>query len=142
MLELDFDLGQKAMKNRKTKVSALLIFLLCFNLSGCWFALGGAAGGGAAIYYKGWLRENTARNMHTVHEATLKAMEVKKIHVEEEIRRTDLVRIRGRYQDGINVWINIEYLAANTSRINIRVGMLGDETRSRAIWNEARRQMG
>ncbi len=130
------------MKNRKTKISALLIVLLCFSLSGCWFALGGAAGGGAAIYYKGWLREDTARNMHTVHEAILKATEEKNIHVEEETRRTDLVRLRGRYQDGTNVWINIEYLAANTSRINIRVGILGDESRSRALWNEARRQMG
>ncbi len=123
------------------KTCILLILFLCMGLSGCWFALGGAAGGGAAIYYKGWLREDVARNMHTVHEATIKAMHVQNIIVEEEEKRIDSVRIKGKYRDGTNVWIHIDYLAANTSHVRVRVGVLGDESRSRAIWEETRRQM-
>lgn len=125
----------------RQKIYFLLILFLCLNLSGCLFALGGAAGGGAAIYYKGWLREKVARNMYTVHDATLKAMEVKDIILEEETQKTDVIRIQGKYLDGTNVWINIKYLTTNSSQINIRVGVLGDENRSRAIWDEARRHM-
>ncbi len=125
----------------RQKTYFLLILFLCLNLSGCLFALGGAAGGGAAIYYKGWLREKVARNMYDVHEATLKAMEVKNINLEEETEYTDRFRLQGKYMDGTNVWINIKYLTTNSSQINIRVGVLGDEPRSRAIWDEARRHM-
>ncbi|WP_291318407.1 DUF3568 family protein [Desulfonatronospira sp.] len=125
----------------RQKLYFLLILFLCLNLSGCLFALGGAAGGGAAIYHKGWLREKVASDMYNVHEATLKAMEVKNISLEEETEFTDRFRIRGKYMDGTNVWITVKHLTARSSQVNIRVGVLGDESRSRAIWDEARRHM-
>ncbi|WP_291323658.1 DUF3568 family protein [Desulfonatronospira sp.] len=129
------------MKIIRQKTGILLFIFLCLNLSGCMFALGGAAGGGAAIYYKGWLRENVAHNMHEVHQASLKAMETKNITLEQETRKTDEIRLQGNYMDGTSVWINIKHQTTNTSEIRIRVGVLGDETRSRAIWDEARRNM-
>jgi hypothetical protein len=129
------------MTNIKQKYCALLIVFLCFGLSGCWFALGGAAGGGTAIYLKGRLQETTAHNMLDVHNATLLALKNQHLPIIEETKKTDSTSIRSRYEDDTNIWITIDYKSVNSSVITIRVGILGDESRSRDLWDQIRKQL-
>lgn len=125
----------------KQRVCAIVIMALCFGLSGCWFALGGAAGGGTAIYLKGRLQENVGRNMHTVHEATANALRSLELPILKEEKKVESTSFESRYPDGTNVWISTKYLSANSTQVTIRVGVLGDESRSRQIWEEIRRHL-
>ncbi|WP_035244351.1 DUF3568 family protein [Desulfonatronovibrio hydrogenovorans] len=129
------------MKPLQQTISIFLITVLCLGLAGCWFAVGGAAGGGTAIYFKGRLQENISRNMHQVHEASLAALQTMEMAVLEQDKKVDSTSIRAQYPDGTNVWINTKYLSTNTTQVRIRVGVLGDEPRSRRIWEEIRRHL-
>ncbi|MFN2268266.1 MAG: DUF3568 family protein [Desulfonatronovibrio sp.] len=129
------------MYNLKQKICAFIILTLCLGLSGCWFALGGAAGGGTALYFKGRLQENIGRNMHTVHEAARNALNSLEIEISKEEKKVDSTSLEGKYRDGTNVWISTKYLSANSTQVTIRVGFIGDESRSRQIWDQIRRNL-
>lgn len=129
------------MYNFKQKICVFIILTLCLGLSGCWFALGGAAGGGTAIYFKGRLQEDIGRNMHTVHEATRSALNSLGLDISKEEKKVDSTSFEAKYPDGTNVWINTKYLSANSTQVTIRVGVLGDESRSRQIWDQTRRNL-
>lgn len=129
------------MQSIKQTTGAFLILILCFGLSGCWFAIGGAAGGGTAIYFKGRLQENIGRNMHTVHEATRSALNSLELDISKEEKKVDSTSFEAKYPDGTNVWISTRYLSANSTEVTIRVGFLGDESRSRQIWDYIRRNL-
>lgn len=125
----------------KQKICALTVVCLCFGLSGCWFALGGAAGGGTALYFKGRLQENVSREMHAVHDAAVRALESMGLPLNKEEKTVDSTSLESEYPDGTKVWISTKFLATNSTQVTIRVGILGDESRSRAIWDELRRQL-
>lgn len=130
------------MNNIKQKFSALLLVSLCFSLSGCWFALGGAAGGGAALYFKGRLQENVDYDMQTVHEAARRALHNLDLPVHKEEKKVESTSFESKYPDGTHVWINTEYISTNSTQVTIRVGVTGDEHRARQIWDAIRRQLG
>ncbi len=125
----------------KQNICILVLAAFCLSLSGCWFALGGAAGGGTAIYFKGRLQENIGRNMHTVHDAARSALNRLELPILKEEKKVDSTSFESKYPDGTNVWINTKYISANSTRVTIRVGLVGNETRSRQIWDEIRRQL-
>ena len=127
----------------RIKQSACLIIIVffCLSLSGCWFALGGATGASTAIYFKGRLQENIGRDLHTVHGATQQALNRLELPILKDEKQVSSVNLESNYPDGTHVWINLRYLSANTTRVTIRVGLVGDESRSRQIWEEIRRQL-
>ena len=129
------------MYKAKQVMGTFLVVFFCLSLSGCWFVLGGAAGGGTAIYFKGRLQEDIGRYMHEVLEATRSALVSLNLPVEKEEKKVDSTSFESKYPDGTNVWINLSYRSANTTRITIRVGIVGDESRSRQIWEEIRRHL-
>ncbi|MFW5730631.1 MAG: DUF3568 family protein [Desulfonatronovibrionaceae bacterium] len=125
----------------RQKICALAVVCLCFGLSGCWFALGGAAGGGTALYLKGRLQENVSREMHAVHDAAVRAIKDMDLPLNKEEKKVNSTSIESEYPDGTHVWIHTRFLATNSTRVTIRVGFMGDESRSRDIWDELRRQL-
>ena len=73
--------------------------------------------------------------MDNVYNATLKGL--KKLELPVLVDRKDKLtaKIESKFADGTNVWIDIESLTSRTTRIKIRVGVLGDQERSNEILN-------
>jgi hypothetical protein len=129
------------MNTARQHLCILVLAAFCMGLAGCWFAVGGAAGGGTAIYFKGRLKEDIGRNMHTVHDAARSALNRLELPILKDEKKVESTSIESRYPDGTTVWINTKYLAANSTQVVIRVGLVGDESRSRRIWDEIRRDL-
>ncbi len=111
--------------------SLVLALLVCS--SGCLFLLGGSAGAGAAMWYKGKLRQEVSAKKEEVYKAskqTLESMGLRLLRTENGVEEAE---IKAEYADETRVWVYIEYISTGTSRVSIRVGLMGDEERSRHI---------
>jgi hypothetical protein len=121
------------MKHFKTLLM-LSAVLVTTQLAGCAALLvGGAAGAGSVVYVKGQLHEDVKASVSRVHEASVSTLRELKLPIIEDNHDSLSAKIKSRFADGSDVWIQIESLAAESSKITIRVGILGDEYKSRQI---------
>ena len=112
-------------------LSAVLVTML---LSGCAALLvGGAAGAGGAVYVKGKLSEDVNATASQVHDATVSALKELNLPIIEDTHDNLSAKMKSRFADGAEVWIDISSLSTESSQITVRVGVLGDENRSRQI---------
>ena len=118
----------------KRIICILLLCTLPLGFSGCFaLFLGAAAGASGVVWVKGRLQQNLDASMDKLHNASVAAL--KKLNLPVIMDRKDKSRskIESEYSDGKHVWIQLDYLTKSATRITIRVGTLGDETRSREI---------
>lgn len=123
-----FETGEFFMHGFIRSVSLLSLLLFA---SGCIALALGAAGGAAGVTYaKGKLTVKLDASVAQVHAATIMALEEQAlpIHVDEHYRA--LAKLKSESADGKNIWINIDFVTATTSKITIRVGATGDHPRS------------
>jgi hypothetical protein len=107
---------------------------LAVQLSGCAaLVVGGAAGAGGTIYVMGKLEDTINRPVSKVYEASMKALKQLELPVFEHEKDSMSAKITSMFADDKKVWINIESVTSDTSKITIRVGMTGDEVKSRRI---------
>jgi len=111
------------------------VFLICQSL-GCAALLVGAAGGVAgSVYYLGKLTEDVQGSVPKVHKATLVALKTLNLPIQEE--RVDKIagKVKSEFSDGKNIWIHLESKTRTMTKVEIRVGHVGegDESRSRQI---------
>ena len=131
----------------KTKAAfrgiALSLFLcaVAIQASGCFALFVGAAAASGVVWVKGKLQQNLDAPLERVHSATLSAL--KKLSLPVIADRIDKSRskVESEYSDGKHVWIQMDYLTKSATRIIIRAGTLGDETRSREILDNIIRQL-
>ena len=117
---------------------AILVIALGVHLSGCVLLLGAAAGASGVVWAKGRLRQELKQSLVQTYTATISGL--KKMDLPIILERKDALtgRIESKFADGTNVWIDIEHLAENSSRLTIRVGVLGDHERSDKIMESVR----
>jgi len=112
----------------------LSLMLLAPELTGCAALLvGGAAGAGSVVYVKGQLKEDMAASVPAVHDASISALKELNLPIIEDAHDKLSAKITSRFADGSDVWIEIESVIAESSKITIRVGVMGDEQKSRQI---------
>jgi hypothetical protein len=116
------------------------------SASGCGvllFAGGAAAGAGAIAYVKGRLESNEDVPLDTAKTAVRAALRDRNLtivkHSEEPGRSAEFV---AEDADGTKVRIDIERLTDRATEVQIRVSLLGDETRSRTILETIRKHYG
>ncbi|HXX59036.1 MAG TPA: DUF3568 family protein [Thermodesulfovibrionales bacterium] len=131
------------MKHLRT-VSILFSFLLLsLQMAGCAaVVVGGAAGAGTVVYLKGRLNEDINAPVSSVYDASISALKDLELPIIEDSHDTLSAKIKSRFADGDDVWIQIESLTAESSKITIRVGIMGDEYKSRQIINGIHRHLG
>jgi hypothetical protein len=121
------------MKHFKILLVLSAVFLAT-QLAGCAALLvGGAAGAGSIVYVKGQLNEDMSASVLRVHDASISALKELNLPVIEDSHDNLSAKIKSHFADGSDVWIQIESRAAESSRIRVRVGILGDEYKSRQI---------
>lgn len=122
------------MKNNFLKVKLLFLLVLTFGLSGCfWLLVGGAGGAGGAIYYKGRIVHTVNAYYTKVHKASLSALKGMGLPIYKDQLELNKSNIESSFLDDTKIWIEIEGISRHTSKIYIRVGLLGDEARSREL---------
>lgn len=115
-----------------------LSIILAAPLPGCVALVAGAAGAAAGVgtyaYVSGRLEAHLEHPLDRVWEATQTAVEE---NLEFSVQRADkdaiTARMRAKQADGTEIRIDLERQGENLTRIRIRVGVFGDEAKSRLI---------
>lgn len=128
------------------RIFRLAELVLCVYMSawcsGCLALAVGAAGGAAgAVYVMGKLQDEFNRPLPVVHEAAVAAMKDLELKLSED--RVDKIsaHMESAFSDGPHVWIDIESVSDSRCRITIRVGLTGDEVRSRKIYDAIKQHL-
>lgn len=112
---------------------ATWVMLAVFS-SGCVALFVGAAGGAAgAVYVMGKLTEELSYDVPAVHGAALTAMKELGLTLSEDRADTLSAHMESEFADHAHVWIDLESMGESRTRATIRVGLTGDEVRSRKI---------
>jgi hypothetical protein len=116
-------------------LSMLLSFvLLSMQMEGCVaLVAGGAAGAGTVVYIKGQLNEDINAPVTKVYAASISTLKDLGLPIIEDRHDSLSAKIKSEFADGSNVWIEIESLTSESCKVTIRVGIMGDEYKSRQI---------
>ncbi|HEU4685540.1 MAG TPA: DUF3568 family protein [Nitrospira sp.] len=131
-----------ALNGLSRRILTLGLLLLALFCSGCVALAVGAAGGVAgAVYVMGKLKDELEYPVSAVHDAVVAAMKDLQLTVSEDKADRLSAHLESEFADGAHVWITIESLSDSRSRITIRVGVMGDEVRSRKIDETIRKHL-
>ncbi len=120
----------------------LLLPLILASGSGCVALAVGAAGGAAGTaYVMGKLTEELDVPVHRTHEAVVAAFRDLDLVILENQADKLTAHVEGEFTDGKQVWVDIEALPEEKSKVTIRVGLVGDESRARQILDAMRRHL-
>jgi hypothetical protein len=100
----------------------------------------GAAGGAAgAVYIMGKLTEELDYGVPAVHGAVLAAMKELDLKVSEDRADKLSAHVESEFADRAHVWIDLESIGESRTKVTVRVGLTGDEVRSRKILEATKR---
>ena len=132
--------------NRKTiSLNTSILFAVLVGVSlaplGCAPTL---VGENTAAYSMGRLHARIDRDMNSVYEASVKALEALEITVTEKKKDVFTARVAGKTADERSITIRIEPEGDSSTLLSIRTGVMGDETeaRARAIYDKIREILG
>jgi hypothetical protein len=111
----------------------ILALALTVPLSGCFLMLGAGAGVGGTVYVMGKLKEDITAPVGKVHEAARAALADLGLKVLEDKGDAMTAHLESEFADGKRVWIDVDKTTDTVSALTIRVGLTGDEARSREI---------
>ncbi|MGE5279241.1 MAG: DUF3568 family protein [Deltaproteobacteria bacterium] len=119
----------------KIKAAVVLVFFLSLPLlSGCFLLLGAAAGGaGTAYWYANKLSDEVPADYDRAVSATRQAFASLKLEVEKESRTDEVTQFISTYTDGSKIWVDVRPLTTQKSKVEVRVGLKGDDTAASKI---------
>lgn len=125
------------MRVRKTKASSLgctlLIAIGLLQNTGCFLVLGAAGGTAGTVYVMGKLKDQINAPVPKAHQATLAGLKDLGLPIREDKADKLTAHVKSEFSGGTDVWIDIESASETVSQISIRVGLTGDEAKSRRI---------
>ena len=99
-------------------------------------------GQNAAVYSMGRLHARVDRDMNSVYEASVKALEELEVTVTEKKKDVFAARVYGETSDEKNITIKIEPETDESTLLSIHTGVVGDEVRARTIFSKIREILG
>lgn len=118
----------------------MMLFVACFfllNIYGCWLIVAGAAGGsGTAAWLSGKLSQRVNASYDRTINAAKSALKSLKMEVTKESKSKSVTQIKSLYSDGREIWIDIRPISESATKVEVRVGALGDKTASDKILKE------
>lgn len=111
----------------------VLALALMAPLSGCFLVLGAGVGVGGAVYVMGKLKEDITAPVGKIHLAARAALADLGLKVLEDKGDVMTAHLESEFADGKRVWIDVGKTTDTVSTLTIRVGLTGDEARSREI---------
>ena len=119
---------------------AVLLVGVAVLAGGCVAAVvaAGAGAAGTVAYMGGDLEAVESRSLADVYEATLKALEQLELSATKEGKDALSAVIVARDAQDKKIAIKLRASTEETTKISIRVGVFGDETKSRLIYQKIR----
>lgn len=110
--------------------------------SGCLaLAVGAASGAAGVVYVMGKLKDELNHPVPVVHDATVAAMNDLGLKLSEDRVDTVSAHMESEFSDGPQVWIDLKSISDSRCRLTIRVGLTGDEVRSRKIYDTIKQHL-
>ncbi len=106
-----------------------------------WVGAGLAAGAGIVAYSRGDLEAVESKDIDTVLEATEKAVEELELKVSKKTRDKMSAVIVARDAQDEKITIKLNATADESTKLSIRVGGFGNETKSRLIYQKIREKL-
>lgn len=120
------------MVRRTLMVIALLVTVV--SSSGCFYLFAGAAGGaGTAAWLSGKLSETVNTSFDRTLQAAKSALKSFAFEIEKETQKYEVAQLIAKHKDGRQIWVDVHRISDSSSKIEIRVGALGDKTASDEI---------
>lgn len=116
----------------------LAVFFICgaVYLSGCVVAAVGAGAAGTVAFFRGDLEAVESASLERVYKATERTVEKLKLGVTKVTRDSSQATFVVRDAAGEKITIKLKATAKNTTKLSIRIGMFGDEIKSRQIYQK------
>jgi len=126
------------------KARVFLIFLLigcAVLLQGCMIAAVGAGAAGTVAYIRGDLQTVEAASIDDVYEATLKAMDELELSITQKSKDAMSAKIIARDAQDKKITIKLAATAEGTTKLSIRIGVFGNERKSRLIYDQIKKKL-
>ena len=125
------------------RMIAMLILVVSFGLqaSGCFLLLGVGAGVGGTAYVMGKLEAEIDASVPKLQKATVAGLRALSMPVVKERGDKLTAEIESKTADDATVKVGLSSLTPSRSTISIRVGLIGNETRSRQILDAIRKHI-
>jgi len=128
------------MQTKKFLLATILITATGL-LQGCMLAVVGVGAAGTIAYIRGDLEAVESESLDAVYEATLAALKELELTVTEKPKDALEARIVVRDSQDRKITIKLTNTAEKTTKLSIRVGTFGSETRSRLIYQKIREHL-
>jgi hypothetical protein len=117
---------------RKSFLFVSLTFTV-LSSSGCFLLLAGAAGGaGTAVWLQSKLSQTVNGPLPQAIQGAKAGLADLKVVVDKETTEPDVTQLKGEF-DGKPYWVDIRKVTDRSSKIEVRVGVPGDEKATRRI---------
>jgi hypothetical protein len=104
--------------------------------------IGAAAAAGAVVYVKGNLTQTVNVPRDKVHEAAVQAVKDVGIPVLSDATEDMTTKITSQFSDGAQVWVTLDVVDYKTTKITVRVGLMGEEQRAREVLAKIQGHLG
>lgn len=118
----------------------LLLIGTAVLLHGCAAAWVGA-GAGTVMYATGDLKVVVAKDINSVYMATLKSLEQLQLRITSKAKDALAAKIIARDAQDKKITIKFTSTTEETTNLSIRVGLFGNETKSRLIYEQIRKNL-
>ena len=130
---------------RKGRVFSILALAgMAVLAQGCavaWVGAGVGAGAGTVAYLRGDLEAVESKDIDTVLEATEKAVEELELKVSKKTKDKMSAVIVARDAGDKKITIKLSAAVEGSTKLSIRVGWFGDETKSRLIYQKIQEKL-
>lgn len=130
------------MRKEQVLLAALLIGA-AFVLQGCLAVVigAGAAGAGTVAYIRGDLEVTESAKLDDVYRATEKAVTKLELNVTSKTKDALSATVIARDAQDKKITIRLKATAEGSTTISIRIGLFGDEAKSRIIYDKIRKNL-
>ena len=125
------------MQVKRTLLIILLIGIAVFS-QGCVVAAVGIGAAGTIAYVRGDLEAVESNSLDEVYEATLNAVDELDLRFIYKTKDALTATINARDAQDKKIKITLKRTAEHTTKISIRIGTFGSETKSRLIYQKIR----
>jgi len=123
------------MRKRQVFLIVLLVGTAAL-IEGCAGAAVGAGAAGTVAYVRGDLEAVESKKLDAVYEATLKAVDELELNVTKKTKDALSAVIIARDAQDKKITIKLSATTEDTTKLSIRIGLFGSETKSRLIYQK------
>ena len=109
-------------------IKFLIVGIFLVNTVGCVAIMAGTAGGaGTAVWLSGKLTQEVHASREKAVKAARSALKSLKLEITKETKTEEVTQIKSNYTDGREIWIDIRPMTESSTKIEVRVGAIGDK---------------